>query len=123
MLGVVREIAAAYPGDLRNSCREFGGNNRWLFRLVAKLRERDKRWGLNWKRAIVGDMSQDVITYNWGDEGDEGTFKVRAWDVIGGHCGNNPGGQASEITDPNPPAPSRGARWTLQPYIQAGFIP
>ncbi len=123
VLGVVREMAAAYPGDLRNSCHEFGGNNRWLFRLVAKLRERDKRWGLNWKRANIGDMSQDVIAYNWGDEGDEGTFKVRAWDVIGGHCGPNPSGQATEITSPNPPAVTFGARWTLQPFIQAGFVP
>ena len=50
---------------------------------MRALRERDKRWGLNWKRANVGDMSQDVITYNWGDEPDEGTHKLRAWDVIG----------------------------------------
>ena len=64
--GIIRGIAAAYPGDLANSCLEHGGNNRWLFRVVRALRERDKRWGLNWKRANVGDMSQDVITYNWG---------------------------------------------------------
>ncbi len=120
---VVRDVANAYPGDLRNSCLEFGGNNRWLFRLVQELRKRDKRWGLNWKRANVGDMSQDVVTYNWGDEGDEGTFRVRAWDVIGNHCGSNPGGQANEITKPAPPALTNGARWTLQPYIEAGFVP
>ena len=120
---VVNDIAARYPNDLRNSCKEFGGNNRWLFRLVEELRKRDKRWGLNWKRANFGDMSQDVVTYNWGDEGDEGTFRLRAWDVIGGHCGPRPGGQASEITDPRPPGLSNGARWTLIPYIEAGFIP
>ena len=55
------------------------------------LRERDKRWGLNWKRANVGDMSQDVITYNWSTDPDEGTFKLRAYDIIGGHCGSRPG--------------------------------
>jgi hypothetical protein len=122
--GVVNEIAAAYPFDLQNSCREHGGTNQWLFKLVRALRERDKRWGLNWKRANVGDMSQDVITYNWGDEGDEGTFRLRAWDVIGNHCGSGAAGaQASEITNPAPPQLSFGARWTLIPYIQAGYVP
>jgi hypothetical protein len=121
--GVISSIAAQYPGDLRNSCKEHGGNNLWLFRVVRALRERDKRWGLNWKRANVGDMSQDVITYNWSDEPDEGTFKLRAWDVIGGHCGNNPGAQFSEITNPMPPNFSFNARWTLLPYIQSGFLP
>jgi hypothetical protein len=68
-------------------------------------------------------MSQDVITYNWSDEPDEGTFKLRAWDVIGGHCGPSPGAQFSEITNPLPPNFSFNARWTLLPYIQAGFQP
>lgn len=121
--GVVSDIGRRFPADLQNSCKEHGGNNRWLFRLVAELRTYDKRWGLNWKRANIGDMSQDVITYNWSDEPDEGTQKLRAWDVIGGHCGNNPGTQFSEITNPLPPAFSTNARWTLVPYIQAGYIP
>ena len=121
--GIIHGVAAAYPGDLANSCLEHGGNNRWLFRVVRALRERDKRWGLNWKRANVGDMSQDVITYNWGTDPDEGTFKLRAWDIIGGHCGSRPGAQFSEITSPKPPNYSSGARWTLMPYIQAGNAP
>ena len=121
--GIIRDIAAAYGGDLNNSCLEHGGNNRWLFRVVKALRERDKRWGLNWKRANIGDMSQDVITFNWGTDPDEGTFKLRAFDVIGGHCGSRPGWQFSEITKPMPPNYSFGARWTLLPYIQAGNAP
>lgn len=120
---VINQVAAQYPGDLANSCREHGGNNRWLFRVVQELRTRDKRWGLNWKRANFGDMSQDVITYNWGDEGDEGTQKLRAWDIIGNHCGSRPGAQFSEITNPKPPQWSTNARWTLLPYIQAGYTP
>lgn len=120
---VVRDMAARYPGDLRNSCVEHGGNNRWLFRVVNALRERDKRWGLNWKRAQVGDMSQDVITYNFSADPDEGTSKLRAWDIIGGHCGSNPDWSWNEITSPAPPAFGNGARWTLLPYIQAGWTP
>ena len=114
---VVDEIARLYPNELRNSCRETGGNNTWLFRLVERLRREDTRWGLNWKRANVGDMSQDVITYNYGPEADEGTLFVHAVDVIGGHCGSNPGPTWNDVTV----LWSTGARWTLQPYLQAGF--
>ena len=34
MSSVVEAVARAYPGELRNSCVEHGGNNAWLFRLV-----------------------------------------------------------------------------------------
>ena len=83
---VVDEMARLYPGELRNSC----GNNTWLFRLVQRLRQEDTRWGLNWKRSRVGDMSQDAVTYNYGPQADEGTRYVHVVDVIGGHCGGNP---------------------------------
>lgn len=120
---VVEDIAARFPGDLRNSCVEHGGNNRFLFRLVAELRIRDKRWGLNWKRGNFGDMSQDVVAFNFSADPDEGTRKIRAWDVIGGHCGSNPGPNWAEITSPAPPAFGNNAMWTLLPYIQAGYTP
>jgi hypothetical protein len=124
---VVFQVAAQYRGDLLRSC----SNNIWLFRLVEELRKRDKRWGLNWKRANIGDMSTDILTYNWGDQPDEGTPKMRAWDVIAGHCGPNPGPNFDEKTDPAPPdynGPEKNGRpysalWTLIPYIEAGFIP
>jgi hypothetical protein len=127
---VVNQVAAAYPVQLARSC----GDDTWLFLLVRELRKRDKRWGLNWKRANIGDMSDDIVTYNWGPDGDEGTPKMRAWDVIGGHCGPNPGPNWDEKTSPAPPqfngptsiggngAPL-SAIWTLIPYIQAGFTP
>ena len=70
--------------------REHGGNATWLFRVVERLRREDTRWGVNWKRANVGDMSEDVITYNFGTEADEGTLNVHVVDIIGGHCGPNP---------------------------------
>jgi hypothetical protein len=114
---VVDEMARQYPHDLRNSCREHGGTNTWLFRLVERLRREDTRWGLNWKRARVGDMSQDIVTYNYGPEDDEGTLFVHAVDVIGGHCGSNPGPAWIDQTV----LWSTGAKWTLQPYLQAGY--
>jgi hypothetical protein len=109
---VVASVAAAYPHDLANSC----GNNVWLFRVVQALRQRDSRWGLNWKRMVVGDMSQDVVTYNFGAGPDEGTTNVYAIDVISSHCGNASWNWL-DITDPN----GAGAKWTLQPYLAAGF--
>jgi hypothetical protein len=114
---VVDEIARLYPNELRNSCRDTGGNNTWLFRLVERLRREDTRWGLNWKRARVGDMSQDAITYNYGPENDEGTLFVHVVDVIGGHCGSNPTPSWNNVTV----LWSTGAKWTLQPYLQAGY--
>lgn len=119
---VVADVAARYPGDLRNSCKQTGGNHRWLYRVIEELRKRDKRWGGNWRRGIVGIESDDVITYNFGDEPDEGTRKVRAWDIIAGHCGPNPTWWVNDITSPAPPAVG-GGLWTLRPYIDAGFIP
>jgi hypothetical protein len=112
---VVMEMARLYPGELRNSC----GNNAWLFRLVNRLRQEDTRWGLNWKRSRVGDMSQDAITYNYGPEADEGTRFVHVVDVIGGHCGSNPGAAWIDQTV----LWSTGATWTLQPYLAAGYQP
>ncbi len=114
---VVVELARQYPNELRNSCRDSGGDNTWLYRLVQRLRQEDTRWGLNWKRARVGDMSQDVVTYNYGPEGDEGTYMTYVVDVIGGHCGSNPGPSWNNVTV----MWSTGARWTLQPYTQAGY--
>lgn len=118
--GIVQAMAAAYPGDLRNSCKETGGNNLWLFRLVRELRKIDTRWGLNWKRGNAGDMSQDIVAYNWGSLPDEGTVDAYIWDVIGGHCGPNPGWFWDDKTEVTL---SSGTimRWTLQPYTAAGF--
>jgi hypothetical protein len=114
---VVAEMARLYPNDLRNSCAEHGGNNIWLFRVVQRLRQEDTRWGLNWKRANVGDMSQDVVTYNFGSQADEGTRQVHVVDVIGGHCGGNPGWAWIDQTV----LWSTGAMGTLQPDTRAGF--
>lgn len=119
MRHVVAAVAAAYPNDLRNSCVEHGGNNVWLFRLVEVLRRHDTRWGLNWKRARVGDMSQDVVDYNYSADPDEGTYNTYVVDVIGGHCGPNPTWAWIDQTVLG----TTGARWTLQPYIAAGGQP
>ena len=42
-----------------------------MFEVVAELRRRtaSNRWGLNWKRGNVGDLSQDIVTYYAGPEG------------------------------------------------------
>lgn len=112
---VVAQMAQAYRGDLLASCVQNGGNNTWLYRLVQRLRQEDTRWGLNWKRGRVGDMSQDIVTYNWGSEADEGTRNIYVVDVIGGHCGNNPSDAFIDVTGP------ADAIWTLQPYLAAGY--
>lgn len=116
---VVLDFANRYRGELLQSCRDTGGNNNWLFRVVAELRKFDKRWGLNWKRANVGDMSQDIVTYNWSSDPDEGTRNTRVYDIISGHCGPNPGYNFTEVTVLG----STGSVWTLLPYLNAGYQP
>lgn len=126
---VVVAMALAYPGDLRNSCHEFGGNNVFMFRVLQALRQRDSRWGLNIKRGNQG-LSQDVVTYNPTAGPDEGATRIYLWDMIGGHCGNNPTWNWADVTQATRDAGARGecsnsdcARWTLTDYLRAGFQP
>jgi hypothetical protein len=119
---VAYAIGNAYRGDLRASCVASGGNNVWLYRLVQALRQHDTRWGLNWKRGNRGDMSQDVVTYNFSADADEGTTNVYIIDVIAGHCGGNPQAAWIDNTEATRQAGTIG-RWTLQPYLAAGGIP
>ena len=109
---VVEAMAAAFPGALRNSC----GNHEWLLRLVYQLRQIDTRWGFNWKRGRIGDLSEDVVNYNFGPGPDENTTNVYIIDVIAGHCGGNPGPNWTDQTE----ATRRGGtvgRWTLAPLL------
>jgi hypothetical protein len=96
---IVREIAASYPGDLRNSCQEHGGSWRFMDRVVDRLREFDTRWGYNWKRGNIGDPSMDVVDYHWGPGADENSTQVYIFDIIGGHCGPSPGPAWVDVTD------------------------
>jgi hypothetical protein len=108
----VLTMAAQFPGALRNAC----GNHEWLLRLVFALRQIDTRWGFNWKRGRIGDLSEDVVTYNFGPGPDENTTNVYIIDVIAGHCGGNPGPTWIDQTQ----ATRRGGgigRWTLAPLL------
>ncbi len=127
---VVNSLAAARPDLVNASCREHGGNNRFMFEVVKALRARDNRWGLNWKRGNPGDLSQDIVAYNRSALPDEGattgpsasTVNISIFDMIGGHCGSNPGPHWQDQTEATV---SQGARavWTLLPYIEAGYTP
>lgn len=119
---VVNQVGREFPGDLFNSCVEHGGNNRFLFRVVERLRQRDSRWGLNWKRGNRGDLSQDVVTYHYGPGPDEDSTQVYLWDMIIGHCGGRPGTWFADVTEATRQHGTIG-RWTLQPYLRAGFLP
>ncbi|MFO0626135.1 MAG: hypothetical protein U0325_11005 [Polyangiales bacterium] len=85
-------VAREHPDWLRNSCVTSGGDNQFLFEVVRRLRRIDPRWGLNWKRGRIGDMSQDVVDYFYGPSGApmEGSLDTYVVDVIGGHCGPTP---------------------------------
>jgi hypothetical protein len=129
--GIAAQIASQYHADLLNSCRDTGGNNTFMFRLVQALRRVDTRWGMNDKRGNRGDMSQDIVTYNPTDRPDDGESQIYLFDAIGGHCGPNPtGGSLGDVTDGtwaaagNPACGTRYcARWTIDNYLRAGFTP
>jgi hypothetical protein len=119
---VVNRVAERFPREFRASCptEHRGDSNRFLFELVRELRKEDNRWGLNWKRGNFGDMSQDIITYNWGSKPDEGTSEVYIIDIMFSHCGSNPSPGWIDQTQATRDAGTRGA-WTLLPYLDAGY--
>lgn len=110
---VVDALAAERPDLLAASCASDGGNNEFLFELVRRLRATDVRWGLNWKRGNVGDMSQDVVDYYFAP-GDpvESSTDVYIVDVIGGHCGPTPSPAFTDVTEATRMGGTIG-RWTL----------
>jgi hypothetical protein len=122
---VVMDVARRYPGQLARACKT---NHEFLFILLNELRKYDSRWGLNWKRGNAGDMSSDVVAYNPTNGPDEGNGQVYIFDVIGAECeANRPtfidGTQATWAARGNPMcgAGTYCVKWTLQPYLQAGF--
>jgi hypothetical protein len=87
---IVEQTAAEHPDLLVGSCVDTGGNNEFLYEVVRRLRAQDDRWGLNWKRGVIGDLSQDVVDYHWGEGPSEESTDVYIIDIIVGHCGEDP---------------------------------
>lgn len=121
-LSVVQRIAARYPWDLFNSCVEHGGTRAFMYRVLHELRRYDARWGLNWKRGNRGDLSPDVVNYHYGAGPSEDSTDVYIIDIIGGHCGSRPYPTWIDQTQKTIDKGEIG-RWTLQPYLTAGFPP
>jgi hypothetical protein len=93
MFGIVLEVAAQFPGALRNSCQEHGGSWEFIDRVVDRLRQVDTRWGYNCKRGNCPDISQDVVAYYAGGSPEvNGALPNYTVDIISGHCGSSPVG-------------------------------
>jgi hypothetical protein len=128
-LSTVNQMAAAYPSDLQNSCREHGGHNHFMFKVLRELRRRDTRWGLNYKRGNFGDLSQDIISYNPTSSPDPSATRIYVIDIMGNHCGT--GAVTPNWQDQTQPTWAAGARgecfnrdcalWAILPYLQAGY--
>lgn len=115
---VVAAVAAARPFDLQNSCKATGGTNTFMFEVVVELRKRfrSNRWGLNWKRGNVGDLSQDIVNYYSGAEGSNmrNSPSVRIYDTVSGHCGSRPAPFWADQTEATRLGGAIG-RWTTDP--------
>jgi hypothetical protein len=112
---VVQQVANEHPDWLIGSCVDQGGNNEFLFEVVRRLRMQDDRWGLNWKRGVVGDMSQDVVDYHYGEGLSEESTDVYIIDMIGGHCpedGSSPQAAWIDVTQATLDGGTVGM-WTL----------
>lgn len=94
MLHVVRQVAARYPGALRNSCQDHGGSWEFMERVVETLRAIDGRWAYNCKRGNCNTVSHDVVDYYRGSARNTAAANrstdVAIIDIIAGHCGGNP---------------------------------
>lgn len=112
--GIIAQLAAERRDLLINSCVEFGGNNQFMFEAARRIRRAtgSNRWGLNIKRGNQG-LSQDIVTYYYGPEGVEmeGRPEVYIFDIVGGHCGPNPGPFWADQTAVTRSAGTLG-RWT-----------
>jgi hypothetical protein len=109
---VVDQVASEHPDWLINSCKDTGGTNEFMFEVVRRLRQQDDRWGLNWKRGVIGDLSQDVVDYHYGDGVSEESTDVYIIDIIVGHCGPEPGAGWIDVTQATLDANTIGM-WTL----------
>ena len=88
-LGTVAEMARRQPGDIANSCRAFGGNEKFVEDVIAELRIRTgtNRWAMNIKRGNQG-LSEDIVAYYYGPEGTDmrNSTQVYIVDIIANHC-------------------------------------
>ncbi|AMY09867.1 IPT/TIG domain protein [Luteitalea pratensis] len=88
-LGNVADMARRQSGDIANSCRAFGGNEKFVEDVIAELRIRTgtNRWGMNIKRGNQG-LSEDIVTYYYGPEGSDmrNSTQVFIIDIIANHC-------------------------------------
>jgi hypothetical protein len=109
---VVAEVAAERPELLLGSCVDTGGDNEFIFEVVRRLRMQDDRWGLNWKRGVVDDLSQDVVDYHYGEGVSEESTDVYIIDIITGHCGDDPQPGWIDVTQATLDGGTVG-KWTL----------
>jgi hypothetical protein len=95
---VVAAVARANPAALQNSCQEHGGSWQFMDQVVDTLRTYDTRWGYNGKRGDANNPSLDVVSYHYGSGPDQNSTEVYIIDIIGGHCGPNPGPTWIDVT-------------------------
>ncbi len=106
---IVRAVASAFPGALRNSCQDHGGSWEFMDRTVDALRAKDGRYGYNAKRGNMNDPSLDVVSYYYQNgPAIHGRAEVYIFDIIAAHCGADPSTTWNDVTDVTANAGSLG---------------
>jgi hypothetical protein len=95
----VASVVSSRPDLLARSCQDQGGTWELLDYVVDRLRERDLRWGYNGRRGDVNFVARDEVAYHWGAGPSENSRETYAWDILGGHCGPNPGPVWFDVSD------------------------
>jgi hypothetical protein len=98
---VTRDLAAANPALVANSCQDTAGESAWEFLdlVIRTLRAQDQRWGYLCKDANCLTFGRDVLTYR-ATSADTGIWIV---DVIQNHC-------------PGPSDSPASVRWGVLPF-------
>ena len=95
----VASLMQSRPDLLARSCQDQGGTWELMDFIVDQLRTKDLRWGYNGRRGDVNFVARDEVAYHYGAGPSENSRETYSIDIMGGHCGPNPGPVWFDVTD------------------------
>lgn len=117
LLELVKFLAAKYPVEWKNAHTGNAMTEDFIKILAREAHNFDERFGLNGKRGVSTDISDDALNFlGEGPDTDPTTGKpCSVIDVIGGAGGPSPTPQWNVVSDPNNPIKSAWVNPLTQP--------